>query len=72
MNSDGSNKVNLTNDGESSYPDFTPDGSKILFSSNPYNGNGSDIYIMNIDGTNKVNITNNNTSWNRSPQFRPR
>ena len=70
MDVDGKNKLKLS-DGESGYPDFTPDGSKVLFQSHPYGGNGSDIYIMNVDGTNKVNITKND-SWNRSPQFRPR
>ena len=71
MNSDGSNKLKIS-DGECYYPDFTPDGSKILFGSHEPSGDFSNIYLMNIDGTNKVNITNTTTSWNRSPQFRPR
>ncbi|MBI2151620.1 PD40 domain-containing protein [Candidatus Woesearchaeota archaeon] len=37
-------------------PSYSPDGRKILFSSNR-EGN-KDIYVMNADGTNQINLTN--------------
>ena len=39
------------------YPSFSPDGSKIAFSSDR-DGN-YEIYVMNADGSNQTRLTNN-------------
>jgi dipeptidyl aminopeptidase/acylaminoacyl peptidase len=52
MNSDGTNQTRLTNNSATDYePTFSPDGSKIAFTSNR-DGN-DEIYVMNSDGTNQ-------------------
>lgn len=57
MDADGSNEIRLTNNpGADSQPDWSPDGSKIAFSSDR-EGN-AEIYVMNADGTDPVNLTN--------------
>jgi Tol biopolymer transport system component len=65
MNSDGTNKKNLTNnDYWDSYPSWSPDGTKILFQSernyNEWrwrNDEWGDIYIMNADGSEQKKLT---------------
>ena len=58
MNIDGSEQVNLTNNpAEDDYPSFSPDGSKIAFTSDR-DGN-LEIYTMNVDGSEQANLTNN-------------
>lgn len=64
MDSDGSNVIRLTNDDlyEDDDPAFSPDGSKIAFSSRRGN---RDIYLINPDGSNLTNLTNSTlTTWN--------
>jgi hypothetical protein len=60
MNTDGSNKIQLTSyssSGTYTYqPVWSPDGLRIAYSY--FNGTQWDIYVMNSDGTGKVNITN--------------
>jgi Tol biopolymer transport system component len=57
MDADGSNKVQLTFGGSSSnysvydYPDWSPDGTKILYVNNYF-----DLYLMNPDGSNQAVI----------------
>lgn len=46
-------KLPLTNDGSSGSPEWSPDGTKILYISDAL-GNKDDIYIMDADGGNKV------------------
>ncbi len=49
MNVDGSGQVNLTNNSADDLaPSFSPDGSKIAFTS--YRDGDNEIYIMNADG----------------------
>jgi tricorn protease-like protein len=56
MNSDGSAKTTLTATDEFDlYPQFTPDGTKIIYESV---GNNLGIILMNADGTNPQNLTN--------------
>jgi hypothetical protein len=66
MNADGSAQTNLTNnpatDGEVGgggylQVDWSPDGKKILFSTNRDGNN--EIYMMNADGSAQTNLTNN-------------
>lgn len=74
---DGSNPVNLTNHSSSDFePDFSPDGSKIVFQR--YSGSGSgiglgnEVFIMAADGTDQTNLTDNSGSINDGrPSFSP-
>ena len=69
MDLDGSNQTNLTNTSVRDYsPQFSPDGSKIVFVSNR-DGN-EEIYIMDSDGSNQIRLTNNSV-YDRRPQLRP-
>jgi Tol biopolymer transport system component len=57
MDFDGSNVVRLTSSpGLDRFPIFSPDGTKIAFTSSR-DGN-TEIYIMNADGTGQTRITN--------------
>lgn len=49
-------------------PSFSPDGSKIAFTSDR-DGN-DEIYVMNADGTEQVRLTNNQ-AWDWQPEFSP-
>ena len=60
MNSDGSNDFRVTNSvDDEDWPKWSPDGSKILFESDP-NGdwNHTQIFTINPDGTNRTQLTN--------------
>jgi TolB protein len=64
MNSDGSDKQQVTNFGKASFaPFFHPDGKRIIFSSNVNSKSGRDfdLYLINIDGTGLEQITFNET-----------
>ncbi len=64
MNSDGSNKKQITNLGKASFaPFFHPKGDKIIFASNinSETGRNFDIYTINLDGTGLEQITFNET-----------
>jgi Tol biopolymer transport system component len=59
MNADGSNPVNLTNNPSGTYsyfPNFTINGTQIVFESGTSN---TDIFLMNADGTSPVQLTSN-------------
>lgn len=69
VNSDGSNLTNLTNSATTDTdPDFSPDGSKIIFSTNRDGNN--EIYQMNNDGSNPIRLTNNAASDSK-PRYSP-
>ena len=52
MDADGSNQTRLTYSLRNDYtPDWSPDGSKIVFCS--YRNNNWDVYVMNPDGSNQ-------------------
>ncbi len=69
MDADGSNEVRLTNNpGDDNQPDWSPDGTKITFSSRR-DGNW-EIYVMNADGSNQANLTNM-AGDDRSPAWSP-
>jgi len=54
MKADGSNQTNLSNTaaGFDAFPDWSPNGSRIVFSRD------SAIWVMNADGSNKIRLTN--------------
>ena len=72
MNNDGSGQVRLTtSEASDSNPRWSPDGTKIAFSSN--RDVNFEIYVMNSDGSAQTNLTNNvgqdftpNWSWDGS------
>jgi Tol biopolymer transport system component len=59
MNADGSGQTNLTNHPALDMdPSWSPDGTRIAFSSTRDDGNG-EIYVMNADGSGQTRLTNN-------------
>jgi Tol biopolymer transport system component len=70
MNSDGSERINLTNndvwDGD---PAPSPDGTKIAYVSNLENDN-AEIIVMNSDGSGKSQLTDSR-DWNSEPAWSP-
>ncbi len=72
VNLDGTNLLKLTNlDEFSAVPDWSPDGSKIVFASGTNQYQTNDIYTVNADGTSLTNLTNSPTVVDESPQFSP-
>jgi Tol biopolymer transport system component len=60
MDADGSNKVQLTDNGAADFaPFFHPSGEKILFSSNMHDPAGRDfaLYLINVDGSGLERVT---------------
>ena len=58
MNADGTAQTRLTNNAAiDDGPAWSPDGTKIAFTSNR-DGN-DEIYVMNADGTGQTRLTNN-------------
>jgi len=79
MNSDGSNKIRLTDNGATNWaPSWHPDGKRIIFSSNMDDwredikkyGHNFELYLINIDGTGLTRLTNN-TVFDSFPMFSP-
>src|SRR2546422_186641 len=59
MNADGSGVTRLTNNSAGDFqPSFSPNGSKITFSSTRDDPN-REIYVMNADGSGQTRVTNN-------------
>ena len=60
MNSDGTNKKQITDNGAANFgPFFHPNGKKIIFSSNVHDKKGRDfdLYTINVDGSGLERIT---------------
>ena len=71
MNVDGSGQTRLTNNSVQDFiPSFSPDGSKIAFTSEQDDNGEGEIYIMNVDGSGQVNLTNN-PAYDDAPSFSP-
>ncbi|MEJ7862326.1 MAG: Calx-beta domain-containing protein, partial [Pyrinomonadaceae bacterium] len=78
MNSDGSamdsygrTQIQLTNGVSSDYePSFSPDGSKIVFTSKRIATDNPEIYTMNSDGSAPTRLTNS-AGIDQSPSFSP-
>ena len=73
MNADGSDQRQITNLGGANFaPYYTPDGKRIIFSSNfknPRSGN-FDLYLINSDGTGLEQVTTDDT-FDGFPMFSP-
>lgn len=70
---DGSNVRQITDFGCASFaPTFTPDGQRIIFSSNRHNcdGRGFELYMMNLDGSGLKQITGFG-GFTSFPEFSP-
>ena len=70
---DGKNSRQITNFGCASFaPTFTPDGRKILFSSNKHDCDGRrfELYMINTDGTGLKQVTNFG-GFTSFPEFSP-
>jgi TolB protein len=64
MNSDGSNKRQITDNGAANFaPFFLPDDKRVIFASNMGDpkGRNFDLYLVNIDGTGLERVTFNET-----------
>ncbi len=73
MNADGSNQTQITNLGGANFgPSWTPDGTRIIFSSNHKNpkSRNFDLYLVNIDGTKLEQVTTN-PEFDGFPMFSP-
>ncbi len=73
MNADGSNQHQITNLGGANFaPFFTPDGRKIIFSSNHTNPRSRDfeLYLVNADGSGLERVTNH-PEFDGFPMFSP-
>ena len=73
MNADGSDQHQITNLGGANFgPSWTPDGKRIIFSSNhknPRSGN-FDLYLVNLDGSGLEQVTTNPV-FDGFPMFSP-
>ncbi|HKR58331.1 MAG TPA: hypothetical protein VJS64_01260 [Pyrinomonadaceae bacterium] len=73
MNSDGSNKRQVTRNGKANFaPYFFPDGKRIIFASNMDDpkGRNFDLYTINVDGSGLERVTDNDT-FDGFPMFSP-
>ena len=69
MDSDGTNQKRLTTvQGDDSFPDWSPDGTKIAFVSNR-NGGFVQIHVMDADGKNPIRLTDG--LWETHPDWSP-
>ena len=72
---DGSNQTNLSvNDRINISPQFSPDGSQIVFESGPLHNHAhfdGSIYMMELDGSNQTDVSETESAESYSPQFTP-
>ena len=73
MDADGSNQHQITNLGGANFaPYYTPDGKRIIFSSNYRNprSRNFDLYLVNLDGTGLEQVTTH-PEFDGFPMFSP-
>jgi TolB protein len=73
MNADGTNQRQITNLGGANFaPFFTPDGQRIIFSSNHKNprSRNFDLFLVNMDGTGLEQVTSD-PEFDGFPMFSP-
>ena len=73
MNADGSNRIQVTNNGAANFcPFFYPSGKKIIFASNygDPKGRNFDLYLINLDGSGLERVTFSD-SFDGFPMFSP-
>lgn len=73
MNADGSDQKQITNLGGANFgPSWTPDGRRIIFSSNHRNprSRNFDLFIVGLDGTGLERITTH-ADFDGFPMFSP-
>jgi hypothetical protein len=73
MNADGSNPVDITTspggqfDGD---PDWSPDGSRFVFTTDRHAGSDLEIYVMNADGSGQTRLTTS-AAFDGLPSWQP-
>jgi hypothetical protein len=71
MNADGTGLVNVSNNSADDHgPEWSPDGSKIVFSSFRVAAGNEEIYVMNADGSSPTRLTTD-PSGDFSPTWSP-
>ncbi len=71
MNPNGTNQTNLTNNPAfDSQPNWSPDGSKIVFISDRSSFGSTEIYTMNANGSNPARLTTNSVN-DETPAWSP-
>ncbi len=71
MNADGSSPVALPTVPGDKAPDWSPDGSKIVFSRGFSGDSSRDIWVMQADGLGQVNITNDGADFDYEAAWSP-
>ncbi len=70
MNSDVTDQVHLTKSQSlDSYPDWSPDGTRVAFSS--HREGGFNVFVMNSDGSGTVRLSDNDGKENGGPDWSP-
>jgi len=68
MNADGTNKTVVLSKGYSSFPDWSPDGRRLVFTYRPSRSDALGIYLINLDGSGLCKLAtlhgfDNNPVW---------
>ena len=71
MNVDGSNPVELMDGIGGNEPEFSRDGTMIVFSGTEGSGGDSEIWIINADGTGRINLSKDLDAEDTEPSFSP-